>query len=543
MKKLMLLLALTLTVTGSGYADSGATDPCVVASFGASSYGAPDFSCTIGDLTFSNFSYTSFGPTALSGEQIMVTPATEGGEAWLVFTGAWVAQSDTASVSDLSYTVTAPTPVISNLSLSIQGYASNGSGFGTVVVTASNFTNLLVCFGISWCEGLQFAHTTFDPVSSLTISEEIVVRGGPGDFDFAALSLVENGTSGPIPINTQTGIEVSVQPTDTTTATSPVSLTFSSVTQGGSTTLTTSNSGTPPPEGFALGDPPTYFDLSTTAVFSGPVTVCINYSGLGFDDATQLALYHLEDSVWVDRTTSLDTVDKIICGSVTSFSPFGIFKPVPVANAGPDQTVQCASPTGTAVRLDGAGSHAHEGDVLTLTYAWTGPFPEGGGTVTGVSPTVTLPLGTSTIKLVVNDGAMNSVPSSVKITVVVKVVGLEPPLAALVPEGSSPILPGNAFKQGRTLPLKLKLLCCQTVLTDANVAPPFIVSLVSNGAPINLTVVDVDAGQANDNGNLFRLSLPDWVYNLSTRNLAAGTYTITIQMPDGQRFSGGFVLK
>ena len=87
----------------------------------------------------------------------------------------------------------------------------------------------------------------------------------------------------------------------------------------------------------------------------------------------------------------------------------------PVADAGPDQTVECLGPGGTPVTLDGSGSHDPDGD--PLTYTWTGPFSEGAGTVQGINPTVTLALGASTITLVVNDGQANSQPDSVKITV------------------------------------------------------------------------------------------------------------------------------
>ena len=52
-----------------------------------------------------------------------------------------------------------------------------------------------------------------------------------------------------------------------------------------------------------------------------------------------------------------------------------------------------------------------------------------------------------------------------------------------------------------------------------------------------------DAGQANDNGLLFRASDGQWVYNLSTAGLSSGTYTITVLMPDGRRYDGGFVLR
>lgn len=82
----------------------------------------------------------------------------------------------------------------------------------------------------------------------------------------------------------------------------------------------------------------------------------------------------------------------------------------PVANAGADQTVEATSPSGASVTLNGSGSSDPDSD--PLTYNWTGPF----GTVSGVSHTVTLPLGTHTVTLTVNDGQATAT-DTVNITV------------------------------------------------------------------------------------------------------------------------------
>ncbi len=213
----------------------------------------------------------------------------------------------------------------------------------------------------------------------------------------------------------------------------------------------------------------------------------------------------------------------------------------PTAEAGPLRVVQCSSPDSTEVTLDGSASSDPVCDALTFT--WTGPFSEGGGTVTGVNPTVTLPLGLSVISLVVNDGELDSAPDNVSVVVFDRVEGLLAPLASLRPEAQPPIFPDRAFRQGSTLPLKLQLFCGSTLLTDADVPPPEIVSLVRTGDAIDLEIVDLDAGQVNDSGFLFRFSDDKWVYNLSTAGLSSGTYTISIRMPDGFNRRTGFVLK
>jgi hypothetical protein len=125
---------------------------------------------------------------------------------------------------------------------------------------------------------------------------------------------------------------VVIHPMDTTTGLSPVTLTFlGSVTKAGTTTLTTSTVGPTPPAGFQLGIPPTYYDLATTALFNGNVKICIHSSGL--TAASQL--FHNESGIWVDVTMPpVDTVNQIICGSVTSLSPFAILQPTAATLAG-----------------------------------------------------------------------------------------------------------------------------------------------------------------------------------------------------------------
>ena len=123
-----------------------------------------------------------------------------------------------------------------------------------------------------------------------------------------------------------------VDPEDETTGETPVSVTFDEVTGAGETTLTTSDTGPQPPGGFELGDPPVYYDIKTTASFTGLVTVCIDYDEQ-FADENNLELVHREtdpdgNEVWVDRTVSLDTENNIICAEVTSFSVFLAVQPV-----------------------------------------------------------------------------------------------------------------------------------------------------------------------------------------------------------------------
>src|SRR5206468_9355299 len=85
---------------------------------------------------------------------------------------------------------------------------------------------------------------------------------------------------------------------------------------------TTSPTGTPPPDGFKLGQPPVYYDVSTTATFTGPVTLCFSWAAGAFNNPKQVHLMHLESNQWRDVTTSVDWNNRVVCGIVSSLSPF-----------------------------------------------------------------------------------------------------------------------------------------------------------------------------------------------------------------------------
>ncbi len=186
----------------------------------------------------------------------------------------------------------------------VQGTVAAEFGGGTLVSSAA---------GTSWNTGTTSGLGQF-PLYG-------VVSGG--SF-LDGIFLFEPG----INTNTPAGANVTVSPTDATTGTSPVSLTFSDVTAAGTTSLTIASGGPTLPSGFGLGNPPVYYDISTTAVFSGSVTVCINTAGISFPGPQNLRLFHFAGSTWTDITTSV--TGTTVCGTTTSLSPFAVVNPVPI---------------------------------------------------------------------------------------------------------------------------------------------------------------------------------------------------------------------
>lgn len=88
----------------------------------------------------------------------------------------------------------------------------------------------------------------------------------------------------------------------------------------------------------------------------------------------------------------------------------------PVANAGPDQSVVLPGGGSVSVTLNGSASYDPDGDALQR-YTWSYVINNQTHQRFGVSPIVQLPLGQHTIQLVVFDGAHNSAPDTVVITV------------------------------------------------------------------------------------------------------------------------------
>jgi len=156
-----------------------------------------------------------------------------------------------------------------------------------------------------------------------------------GPFTFCSYEMFRNDVAA--------GSGITVQPN------SRVSVTFDTVAAGGTAAVTPLNDPAAEiPANFQLlgGVLPIFYDVSTTAAVAGSITTCYAYDDVNQDgivDGTQLPetslqLLHEEEQIFVDRTSSIDTVANVICAETTSLSqlvpgaPTGSIPPPPPGN-------------------------------------------------------------------------------------------------------------------------------------------------------------------------------------------------------------------
>ena len=197
----------------------------------------------------------------------------------------------------------------------LAGTGTDGFNNGNAPNDGSDFTNL--------ADPSSSAIDAPMPATSTDLNNATGIAVGPD----GAIYIADTGNDVVRKIvNTPTGSQITVTPADTTTGTSPVTVTLSSVSEIGMTTLTTSSSGPTPPAGFQLGSGGVYYDISTTAVYTPPVTVCISFAAGSFP-AGSPQLFHYTNGNWVNVTNAGYPTSTMVCGNVSSFSPFALFEP------------------------------------------------------------------------------------------------------------------------------------------------------------------------------------------------------------------------
>ena len=110
--------------------------------------------------------------------------------------------------------------------------------------------------------------------------------------------------------------------------TANVSLVFDQVDTAGLTSVSAGDIGPPSPYGFKLMNPPVFYDVHTTATFSGSVRVCLGWTEGQLANESQARVFHLENDSWVDITDAAtrDTANNKVCGTASSLSPFTLME-------------------------------------------------------------------------------------------------------------------------------------------------------------------------------------------------------------------------
>jgi hypothetical protein len=422
-------------------------------------------------------------------------------------TGALPDPSDfsvTRTTSDGSTTSFSPT----QLSVIYPGF-----GYG--------FLDLKLPLTLAWDDVVTFGYTpSYQPAGRPLLNlagTESAPGFGPPDSGSVFVNLGKTPLS-----ETLAGSGIAVVPDTTAGVPGPVGLTFGDVTQPGETYLTVTSTGPPPPAGFEIGDPPIYYDVQTTAVFDGSVTVCISYAGI---TPAPTSLLHYQNGAWADVTTLVDTTNQKICGSTTSLSPFALAtRTRPILGLPSSVTAAAIGPAGAVVTYLASAVDA-VGAALTPVCV-----PASGST---------FPVGTTTVTCTASDAFGQTSSASFPVTVGYGFAGFLQPINDPI----SSTNPMSVFKSGSTIVVKFALTYANgTRILDSAASA----LATACGATISLaqtagaasTVDEVVTSTTPNSGVCFRYDATahQFLYNLGTKGLTTGAryvLTASIASPDG----------
>jgi uncharacterized repeat protein (TIGR01451 family) len=137
----------------------------------------------------------------------------------------------------------------------------------------------------------------------------------------------------------------------------PIELTFANVTTSGLTWLDSRSDLTPaPPVGMQAGSPPYYYDVQSTATFTGPVNVCFNIRGMSFARGyDELRIHWLDQGVWRPLLGATTTADQV-CGEADALGTFAI-----LYQQVPETAIATIAGTGVAEdAIDGPGGDVRD---------------------------------------------------------------------------------------------------------------------------------------------------------------------------------------
>jgi parallel beta-helix repeat protein len=119
----------------------------------------------------------------------------------------------------------------------------------------------------------------------------------------------------------------------TVTHASGICLVYADVTSNGITTVNETQQGPQVPLGFKLAsEPPAYYDVRTTANYSGKITIAISYDDTNLtqeeENGLQLLHWNQTSQQWENITTYVNTQENVIYGETSHLSTFAIIAPL-----------------------------------------------------------------------------------------------------------------------------------------------------------------------------------------------------------------------
>jgi S-layer protein (TIGR01567 family) len=164
------------------------------------------------------------------------------------------------------------------------------------------------------------------PKNSTDYNASGLAPGTSHKITVVAFDLSGNNATQPWPENTSTTLPNTLPGNNVIPVGLPSGITvnFNNVSTEGNTTVSFTQVSPVPPGFVPLGS---YADITTSAGFTGNITITLNYQPQAGFNESNVRLYHLNNKVWEDVTTNLDTTN--VTGIVTNLSLFaaGVYPP------------------------------------------------------------------------------------------------------------------------------------------------------------------------------------------------------------------------